>query len=49
MNVVFPTAGTYWVQTLANSSLVEEFPLIVTDANASHAPADPDQVSETIN
>jgi len=49
MNVVFPTAGTYWVQTLADSSLVEEFPLIVTDANEAHGSADPDQVSETIN
>ncbi len=49
MNVVFPTAGTYWVQTLANSSLVEEFPLIVTDAAAENAGNIPEQISETIN
>lgn len=49
MNVVFSTAGTYWVQTLANSSLVEEFPLIVTDANNENAMSQPDEVSETIN
>jgi len=49
MNVVFPTPGTYWVQTLANSSMVEEFPLIVTDAATENAPAGLDQVSETIN
>jgi hypothetical protein len=48
MNVVFPTAGTYWVQTLANSTLVEEFPLIVTDAAAANN-LQPDAVSETIN
>ena len=39
MNVVFPTPGTYWVQTLANSSLVEEFPLIVTDAATANSPS----------
>lgn len=49
MNVVFPTAGTYWVQTLANSSMVEEFPLIVTDAAAANAGTVPEQISETIN
>src|SRR3954451_13152681 len=31
VNVVFPTAGTYWVQTIADTNLLEEFPLIVTD------------------
>src|SRR3954471_15291955 len=31
MNVVFPNAGTYWIQTIANTAIVEEFPLIVTD------------------
>jgi hypothetical protein len=35
VNVVFPTAGTYWVQTLADARVLEELPLIVTDvANA---------------
>jgi hypothetical protein len=37
------------VQTLANSSLVEEFPLIVTDANAANGLVAPDEISETIN
>ena len=48
MNVVFPTAGTYWVQTLANSTMVEEFPLIVTDAATANT-LQPDAVSDTIN
>jgi hypothetical protein len=47
VNVVFPSAGTYWVQTLANKVVLEEFPLIVADANNSSAPAE--EVSETIN
>lgn len=48
VNVVFPSAGTYWVQTLANTVVLEEFPLIVTDAgNAPSQP--PDEISETIN
>src|SRR6188508_3118909 len=32
VNVVFPSAGTYWVQTLADTVVLEEFPLIVTDS-----------------
>lgn len=47
VNVVFPSAGTYWVQTLANKVVLEEFPLIVADASNSSAPAE--EVSETIN
>ena len=47
VNVVFPSAGTYWVQTLANKVVLEEFPLIVADANNSSAPAE--EISETIN
>ena len=49
MNVVFPTPGTYWVQTLANSSLVDEFPLIVTDAANANVTPHADEISETIN
>src|SRR5829696_9228590 len=37
VNVVFPSAGTYWVQTLADAVMLEEFPLIVTDANNVNA------------
>lgn len=48
VNVVFPTAGTYWVQTLAETEVLEEFPLIVTDADAI-AVQSTDQTSETIN
>ena len=48
MNVVFPTAGTYWVQTLADSTMMEEFPLIVTDAATANS-LQPDAVSDTIN
>jgi len=50
VNVVFPSAGTYWVQTLADSNVMEEFPLMVADAG-SHADAGPPDeiISETIN
>ncbi|MBS1793445.1 MAG: hypothetical protein JSS81_06300 [Acidobacteria bacterium] len=49
VNVVFPAAGTYWVQTLADARLCEEFPLIVTDVTNMEplTPAEP--ISETIN
>lgn len=49
VNVVFPAAGTYWVQTFADSEMMEEMPLIVTDSGnlASFMPAD--EISETIN
>lgn len=49
VNVVFPTAGTYWVQTLANTVLLEEFPLIVTDAGALPGNQPPEEISETVN
>ncbi len=49
INVVFPTAGTYWVQTLANAVLLEEMPLIVTDAGTAAAMPPTDEISETIN
>lgn len=32
VNVTFPVAGQYWVQTLVNSSLFDEQPLLVSDA-----------------
>ena len=54
VNVVFPAAGTYWVQTLTGTDVLEELPLIVTDmdtvnrhtTNGHHAE---EQVSETVN
>jgi Family of unknown function (DUF6941) len=49
VNVVFPNAGTYWVQTLANSVLLEEFPLIVTDARAIAGVQTAEEISETVN
>lgn len=49
VNVVFPTAGTYWVQTLADAVVLEEFPLIVADANEVQAMQQADEISETIN
>ena len=49
VNVVFPNAGTYWVQTIANAVVLDEFPLIVIDnANLeSNRPAE--EITETIN
>ena len=49
VNVVFPSAGTYWVQTLADTVLLEEFPLIVTDAGTVNAGQPAEEISETIN
>lgn len=45
VNVQFPLAGEYWVQTLVNSSLYDEFPLVVTDQHSRQA----DDVSEAVN
>jgi hypothetical protein len=48
VNVVFPTAGTYWIQTLADGGMMDELPLIVTDAanvNAHGA----EVITETVN
>jgi len=49
VNVVFPTAGTYWVQTLADAVILEEFPLIVTDAGSIPMNQPAEEISETIN
>ena len=49
VNVVFPTSGTYWVQTLANTVVLEEFPLIVTDAGNVGSMQPAEEISETIN
>lgn len=49
VNIVFPTAGTYWVQTLANMVLLEEFPLIVTDTGNIAEMQPMEEISETIN
>ncbi len=49
VNVVFPIAGTYWVQTLANMVLLEEFPLIVTDTGTINGMQPAEEISETVN
>ncbi len=49
VNVVFPDAGTYWVQTMANTAIVDEFPLIVTDSATINALRPADEITETIN
>lgn len=49
VNVVFPTAGTYWVQTIADTQLLDEFPLIVTDTDNVGAVQAPDEITETVN
>src|ERR687884_279760 len=37
VNVTFPVAGEYWVQTLVNSTLFDEQPLMVADVQAAQA------------
>ncbi len=49
VNVVFQTAGTYWIQTFANTVLVEELPLIVTDTGNINDIQPAEEVSETVN
>ena len=49
VNVVFPSAGTYWIQTIANTVVLDELPLIVADANNMEASRPADEISETVN
>ena len=49
VNVVFPTPGTYWVQTLANAALLEEFPLVVTDAKSAGSAQAVEDITDTVN
>jgi len=49
VNVVFPSAGTYWIQTIANAVVIDETALIVTDQANLDAARSADQVSDTIN
>ena len=49
VNVVFPKAGTYWIQTIADTVLLEEVPLIVTDAAEVNSMQQAEEISETIN
>ncbi len=45
VNVTFPAAGKYWVQTLVNSTLFDEQPLTVSDGRETHA----EHASEAVN
>jgi hypothetical protein len=49
VNVVFPNAGTYWIQTIANAVVLDEFPLIVTDSANVNAMQPADEITETVN
>lgn len=49
VNVTFPVAGQYWVQTLVDSTLFEEMPLMVVDAQAAQQQQEEDEVSESVN
>ena len=49
VNVVFSNPGTYWIQTIANTAVVDEFPLIVTDAANAQNAAPAEEISETVN
>jgi hypothetical protein len=46
VNVTFPVAGQYWVQTLVNSTLFDEQPLVVADAQMSQPM---ESVSDAVN
>jgi hypothetical protein len=46
VNVTFPVAGEYWVQTLVNSTLFDEQPLLVSDVQAAQAT---ESVSDAVN
>lgn len=46
VNVAFPVAGRYWVQTLVDSSLFDEQPLLVTDVESAR---ETENVSDAVN
>ncbi len=45
VNVTFPTAGQYWVQTLVNSNLFEEQRLTISDASEPQSVGTTDSVN----
>ena len=49
VNVMFPTAGTYWVQTLADTVVLDEVPLIVADAASMTPVQTAEEVSGRVN
>jgi hypothetical protein len=46
VNITFHTPGEYWVQTLINSTLYNEQPLLIMDARSAQPP---EAASESIN
>ncbi len=46
VNVTFPRSGQYWVQTLIDSTLFDEQPLTVTDAQAAQPT---ESISDAVN
>ncbi len=49
VNIVFPSAGTYWIQTVANAVVLDELPLIVTDNENLESLSPAEEITETIN
>jgi len=49
VNVVFSNPGTYWVQTIANTVVLEELPLIITDSENLDSMRPAEEITETIN
>lgn len=49
VNVVFQNPGTYWIQTFANSILLEEVPLIVVDTKNISEITPTEEITETVN
>lgn len=49
VNVVFSNPGTYWVQTIANTVVLEELPLIITDSENIDSMRPAEEITETIN
>ncbi len=49
VNVTFPVAGQYWVQTLVDSTLFEEMPLMVIDSQTAQEQEAEEDISETVN
>ena len=46
VNVTFPTPGEYWVQTLIDSTLFDEQPLLIADVRTAQGPG---EMSEAVN
>lgn len=49
VNVVFPNPGTYWIQTIANTVVLDEFPLMVTDQENLDAVRPAEEISDRVN